>query len=547
MPAQLWTFTLAGFEIDEIRETQSTIEVHAHSMTTRASCPACHRVSDRIHSYYSRTMKDLPSVEFSMQLQLSVPRFRCLNAKCKRATFSEPLDRLAPKHAQRTRRFSDACYTLGLALGGEAGQRAAHKLHLPASADSLLRILRSTPIGTSSSIFHVIGIDDWAFKRRQTYGTLIVDLEQHQPIELLPDRTAETVAAWLKQHPEIRVVTRDRSTEFTRGINLGAPQAKQVADRWHLLKNLTEVLERILTRLRAELRKMPVLGGNAPIIQRPENRAKSEQIARAARRRNRLTRYDQVRALHLAGVPIKQIALRLKLSHMTVRKFVHAETYPETAPRPRASALTPFEPHLLKRWQDGCRNALQLWREVCAQGYRGTNRQVSKWVGLRREEPKRYSPMSKRRRPSAAPTTAPSQPHGTAVMTLPSANRLAWLLAKEQEQLDDKERLLLKHVLQHPVAAKSHTLAQQFTTMVRQRQPRKLRPWLKTCRQSTIREFMTFADGLESDIAAVQAALQLDWSNGQLEGQVNRLKLIKRQMYGRAKFDLLRIRVLSKP
>jgi transposase len=546
MPSRLWTFTLPGFKIDEIRETQGAIQVKAQSMTTRARCPSCHRVSDRVHSYYRRSLKDLPIVDFSVQLHLTVPRFRCLNTKCQRATFAESLERLARKHAQRSQRFLCSCLTLGLALGGEAGQRAAHKLHLPVSADTLLRILRRTPLETRASTFHVIGIDDWAFKRRESYGTLIVDLEKHQPIELLADRTAETVAAWLKRHPEIRIITRDRSTEFVRGINLGAPQAKQVADRWHLLKNLTEVLERILARVRAELSKLPILHGNTDesVIRRPENRSKKEQIVRAARRQNRLTRYEQVRTLHLEGISINQIAERLKISRTTVRKFVNTETFPEMAPRGRTGALTPFEPYLLKRWKEGCRNALQLWREGCAKGYRGTTRQVSKWVRLRREEPKRYSPMSKRR--PTETTNSPTQPTGTSSLTFPSAKRLAWLLVKEQDPSDQKEYSLLKRLLQHSVVAKCHELAQQFTSMVRERQPKKLPAWLKRCHASEISEFGTFADGLANDIAAVRAALDLDWSNGQLEGQVNRLKLIKRQMYGRANFDLLRIRVLSK-
>src|SRR5574341_1685648 len=179
MPSRPWTFTLPGFKLDEIRETQGALQVQAQSTTTRASCPACYRISDHIHSYYHRTLKDLPIADSIMQLHLTVPRFRCLNPKCKRETFSESLDGLARKHAQRTQRFLCSCYTLGLALGGEAGQRAASKLRLPLSADTLLRILRHTPIETGPSTFRVVGIDDWAFKRRESYGTLIVDLEQH--------------------------------------------------------------------------------------------------------------------------------------------------------------------------------------------------------------------------------------------------------------------------------------------------------------------------------------------------------------------------------
>jgi transposase len=548
MSSRPWTITLPGFQIDEIREEQGCLYVQAQSQTLTATCPSCDYQSDRIHSYYRRTLKDLPIGEHMVQLCLTVRRFRCVNPTCLRKTFVESLGPLARKHAQRTQRFTCATRGLGMALGGEAGQRTASKLHLPTSADTLLRMIRQVQIVADGKSFRVIGIDDWAFKRSTSYGTLIVDLEQHRPIELLSDRTAATVAAWLKQHPEIQIVTRDRSTEYIRGITLGAPQAQQVADRWHLLKNMTEMLERLLATLRSELSRFLAQFSdiNEPLVRRIEKRSKNEQLVRAARRAKRLARYEQVRALAAQGVKIRQIAQRLEMSRMTVRQFVKAETFPERAPRMPTGALTPFEPYLRERWQDGCRNALELYREVCAKGYRAkTHRQVSKWVKLRREEPKRYSPMHKRTAASIATIAATMNPTGVLPVTVPSAKRLAWLLVKDQEQFDENEKALLNQLLQHPAVAKCHALAQQFTKMVRYQLPKKLPGWLKACQESGIPEFASFADGIKNDRSAIRAALTLPWSNGQLEGQVNRLKLIKRQMYGRAKFDLLRIRVLS--
>lgn len=213
-----WTFSLPGFKINEIRKDQGCIHIDAQSLTNTAYCPSCHHGSDRVHSYYHRTLKEIPIAEYIVQLHLTVQRFRCLNPKCERKTFAESLTGLALKYAQRTQRVTCSCTTLGMALGREAGQRAASRLHFSLSADTLLRMIRCTTIETATSTFQVIGIDDWAFKRREFYGTLIVDLERRRPIELLSDRTAETVAAWLKQHPEIQIATRDRSTEFARGI-----------------------------------------------------------------------------------------------------------------------------------------------------------------------------------------------------------------------------------------------------------------------------------------------------------------------------------------
>lgn len=324
MSSRPWTFTLPGFQIDEIREEQGCISVQAQSLTQTAACPTCKHKFDRIHSYYERTLKDLPVANHTVQLRLTVRRFRCLVPHCPRKTFVESLGILALKHAQRTQRFTSATAALGMALGGEAGQRTASRLHLPTSPDTLLRIVRHAPIEVTGNIFRVIGIDDWAFKRSTSYGTLIVDLKQHRPVELLPDRTAEMVAAWLKHHPEIQIVTRDRSTEYIRGIALGAPQAQQVADRWHLLKNMTELLERLLANLRSELSRLlaQFSSQQEPVVRRIEKRSKNEQLLRAARRAKRMARYEQVRALSAQGVKIKQIAQRLKMSRMTVRQFV---------------------------------------------------------------------------------------------------------------------------------------------------------------------------------------------------------------------------------
>jgi transposase len=548
MSSRPWTFTLPGFQIDEIREEQGGLYVQAQSRTLTATCPSCKQQSDRIHSYYQRTLKDLPMADHTVQLHLTLRRFRCLNSPCPRKTFVESLGPLARKHAQRTQRFTSATTALGMALGGESGQRTASKLHLPTSADTLLRMIRQVQIMAEGKPFRIIGIDDWAFKRSASYGTLIVDLEQHRPIEMLSDRTAETVAAWLQQHPGIEFVTRDRSTEYIRGIALGAPQAQQVADRWHLLKNMTELLERLLANLRSELSRFLAQFSNPqePVVRRIEKRSKNEQLLCVARRAQRVARYEQVRKLSAQGVKIKRIAQQLKMSRMTVRQFVKAETYPERAPRVHTGALTPFESYLRQRWQEGCRNALQLWREVRAKGYRGkTHRQVAKWVKLRREEPKRYSHMSRRTATSVGTMPAITNPTGVLQVTVPSGKRLAWLLVKEQEHLDEKDNALLNQLLQHPAVAKCYALGQQFTKMVRYQLPRKLTAWLKACRGSGIPEFASFADGIDNDRSAIRAALALEWSNGQLEGQVNRLKLIKRQMYGRANFDLLRIRVLS--
>lgn len=244
-------FVLPGFAVDEVQECNGVIEIRAHSTSSAAICPACGQRSQHVHSYYQRSPADLPISKWRVRLRLTVKRYRCRVATCPKATFAEALPDLVARNAQRTDRLTIGLGAVAFAVGGQAGNRLADKLNMPTSGDTLLRIIRATPLPAAEEP-GVLGVDDWAQRRGRVYGTMWVDLERHRVIDLLDDRTAQTLAEWLKSHTQIAVVTRDRSTEYTRGIALGAPQAQQVADRWHLLVNLREALQRLLDRLRPE-------------------------------------------------------------------------------------------------------------------------------------------------------------------------------------------------------------------------------------------------------------------------------------------------------
>ncbi|MER3448033.1 MAG: hypothetical protein C4291_14930 [Candidatus Dadabacteria bacterium] len=284
---------------------------------------------------------------------------------------------------------------------------------------------------------------------------------------------------------------------------------------------------------------------SAPTIRRPAWRSAVAETERQAQRKRRLERFEQVRALRKQAMPIKRIAKTLHMSRVTVRTYLKAEAFPEMAPRRRASRLDPYLPHLQQRWRQGCRNATQLWCEIHEQGFPGTRRQVEKWVCVRREEPRRYSTMTDRRGLSTSEAAVSQLPVPPAADKLPAPKKLAWLLLKTKNTLDDSESALLQRIRQHPTVALSYQLAQRFVSMIRTRASHLLTTWLVACERSQVPDLVTFATGLRADFAAVHSALKLKWSNGQLEGQVNRLKLIKRQMDGRANFDLLRIRVLT--
>jgi transposase len=254
-------YPIPDCHIEEVGHAGPTgLRIAVQGAHPAASCPTCHTTSLSIHSRYRRHPTDLPSFGKEVRLDLLVRRFYCRNPVCPRRTFAEPLPNLLAPRARRTRRLATAQGTVGVTCGGEAGARLLHRLGMPASADTVLRLVRALPLPECVTP-RVLGVDDWALKKGQTYGTILVDLEERQVVDLLPDRTAETLAEWLEVRSPIEVIARDRSTEYARGAALGAPAAVQVVDRWHLLQNLRQMVERWLAGIHGRLRGLPPVSG----------------------------------------------------------------------------------------------------------------------------------------------------------------------------------------------------------------------------------------------------------------------------------------------
>ena len=380
----------------------------------------------------------------------------------------------------------------------------------------------------------MLGVDDWAWKRGHRYGTILVDLERHRVVDLLPDREANTLESWLRHHPGIAVISRDRSGAYADGASRGAPEAVQVADRWHLLKNLTEALERTLANQHVQIRQAHQ--ATAQLVRRrvavpPEpqpalvpHQAQRQQQASRARR---LARYDEVITLHQQGFSLSAISRKTGRERKTVRRYLRAGRFREWAMPKRRSQLEAYLPYLEERWAAGCHNAAQLWRELRQRGFRGQAGIVRQWAGQKRRE-----------WPAA-------QQHG-AVRTLPKTvppptpRKTAWLLLRGAA--NPQEQAFVDALLsQAPDLRDTAAAAREFARLVRERDAAAWGDWQQQAERTQLRGF---AAQLRKDEAAVVAALRLPWSNGQVEGQVLRLKLIKRQMYGRARFDLLRQRVL---
>ena len=368
---------------------------------------------------------------------------------------------------------------------------------------------------------------------------MLVDLEARRPVDLLADRTAAELEAWLRRHPGVEVIVRDRAPEYARGAARGAPGAVQVVDRWHVLRNVREVAERLLDRHNRELRGLAVDVPGAG--SGPRRRTPAEEARRAEGRRRAAERYAEIQRLAAGGGSILGIARRLGVTRTMVRRYLFADAPPERDYPRRRGLLDRYEPYLRRRWAAGCRNALQLWREIQEQGYPGTSRQVSRWAEERRER----DPAAPRR---GRPRTLPApEPDGTAPRRArrPSVPRLAWLLVRDPGGLEDEDLALLGRLLAAcPPAATAYPLLQALVQIVRKQLPERLDAWLAAAATSGIPALVTFAAGLRRERAEVLAALTLPWSNGQTEGQVTRLKLLKRQGYGRSGLDTLKRRFL---
>lgn len=482
--------------------------------TARASaCPGCGASSERIHSRYRRRLADLPIAGRRVQLLLTARRFYCDAVLCGRRIFTERFDDglLAP-WARRTARLDHIVHHLGLALGGRPAAGFARRLMLPVSNDTLLRVVRryGSPHFLPPT---VIGIDDWAWRRNQRYGTIICDLERRKTIALLPDREPGTAQCWLSDQPQIEVVARDRGGSYALATARALPQATQVADRWHLMENASGAF---LDAVRKSMRQIRSAIGAATI--NPELLTAAERIQYEGHLR-REEANAAILGFAKGEVAIKEIVRRTGHSRGLVRKVLRGQR--SDVFRVRESSLELHLRWLDEQWAAGHRNGAELWRCLQRQGFRGCARVVSEWASRRRRAEKADGALSR----------------------TPSSRTIARLMTISRDALSKAESVTVAAIESGvPLLVAARELVASFQAMVRKKSLADFDPWLERARSSLV---ASFANGVVKDKAAVSAAITSPWSNGQTEGQITKLKLVKRQMYGRGKLDLLQARVIG--
>jgi transposase len=422
-------------------ETATQLTLRLTSVQALVHCPVCRFPTQRIHSHYTRTVADLPWAHLHVVVQLGVRKFFCANGRCTRRIFTERLPQLLAPWARRTQRLLHRLGAIAVALGGAAGALLSQHLGMPTSRNTLLRLLRRLPVPAPVTPT-VLGVDDFALRKRQTYGTILVDLERRQPVALLPERTAEPVAQWLREHPGVEVITRDRSSAYADGARQGAPAATQVADRFHLIQNLAQALDEVFTThhhalaaVNDTLRQQPVSlpdGTVAVPVPPPATPPRAQQQA-AQRAAQRQATYDAVWALHRQGLTVPAIAAQVGHSRHTIERYLRMPTWP--VPQHRStygrSVLNPYTVFLLERWNAGCRTAMQLFRELQPRGYTGSYRRVAAYASRLRQA-QGLAPRRQGRRQTLPVVAEPASPPLT-------PRRATWLVLGRNDTRTEAE------------------------------------------------------------------------------------------------------------
>jgi transposase len=509
--------------VERVSRSADVVEFVARVGGLTAVCPGCGTVSGRVHGRYARRLIDAAIAGASVVISLVVRRFRCEQLDCAAVTFAEQVTGLTHPHARYTPLAERMLTAIGLVAAGRAGARLAAELGIVVGRDTLLRRVRALPDPPVDAVT-VLGVDDFALRRGHVYGTVLVDMHRRRPVDLLEGRDGEPLAGWLTAHPGVEVICRDRSGAYADGARTGAPEAVQVADRFHLWLNIGEAAERTVAAHRGALRApaLPAVEAAAPIGTCPPvvTELPDKQVIVRTRQR-----YADVHALLAEGHSRAAVSRRLGLDIQTVQRFADATSVDPLLVKTieRASKIDPYKEHLHRRWNAGVTDATVLIEEITALGYPGSVQTVRRYLHRFRDG---------RRAPDPGPVPPTVRQTSRWIMTRP-------------DRLDPDDHTTLKGILaRSPELDRLATHVADFARMLTKLEGHRLPAWIAAVEADTLPPLASFARTLRRDLAAVTAGLTLPHSSGAVEGNVNRIKMIKRQMYGRASFDLLRKRVL---
>lgn len=510
------------FQVKGAVRKEGKVFLDVQSIQSGGTCPLCNEVSFRVNGYYTRTILDLPLLGNETWIILKARKFLCSNLKCERKVFCERFKEHFSSRKTVTDRLNEKLLKIGLLMGGNGGVRLCRLMNIPVSSSTLVRLIHQQPIARPS-MPKVLGIDDWAFKKGLLYGTVIVDLEKNKIIDLLPDREASSVASWLKDHPGVEVVSRDRYVNFANGIKQASASIVHVADRWHLIKNLGDAMQKVLDRNIASLKMIR----DREIKQRQAVYHEMYQKSDVNTEEGILSRkFKHVKQLLSEGYSIRKIAIETRVHRDTISKWKSFDLLPPK----RSSKATNFYLYEEKAKnmlaEDPKIETLEIWNKILKMGYNGSKTVAYDSIRvIRGKKVAEYVPK------------------------LPAkfwrASKASSLFYRDRDKLSKKELELVDGLCQDSMEImNAAVIIKSFKRMMETKNGSMLKPWIAQALASGIKELKGFAKGLVQDELAVKNGIELLWSNGPVEGQVNKLKLIKRQMYGRASFQLLRKRLI---
>ncbi|MEV4281881.1 ISL3 family transposase [Actinoplanes xinjiangensis] len=492
---------LSALVIDQVLDLEATVRIVARPQPAAAACPECGQLSERVHAHHERRLADLPVGGRAVTVQVRVRRLVCAAMSCPRRTFREQVPALTQRWARRTQQLTSLVADLAVITAGRSGAAVLARLGTRISRSTVLRVLMAKPI-PAAPVPTVLSVDDFALRRGRHYATLLLDAVTHRRVDVLPDRKADTLAAWLREHPEVTVVCRDGSATYAEAIRDGAPQATQVSDRWHLWNNLGKAVEKtVIAHSGCWQSSMP--SGQRPVDERTRQR------------------HAAVHQLLGQGVGLLECARRLGWALNTVKRYARAERAEQLQrpPQYRETMVDPFRDHLRSRRAHELGVAVtQLLTEIREQGYTGSANLLVRYLNQGRADADRAAP---------------------------SPRRLASWLMSHPDKLPAHRRSHLDELLDTcPHLSILAARVGAFADLLTARRSRDLDAWMASVDNDDLPALQGFAHGLRMDLPAVTAGLTLSYSNGPIEGANTKVKLLKRQMYGRAGFALLRQRIL---
>lgn len=493
-------------------------------------CPLCGKNSDRIHSHYYRRLADLPISGKIVHFKLRSRKFFCSNQTCTRSIFTERFAVEIKPYARRLDRCKELLRMVGLEVGGNKGALICRIVGNPVSSSTILRLIQELEVEEAAPTSGVIGVDDWAYKKGRNYGTIIVDLERREVIDILPDREAETLKLWLLKHPEVHTVSRDRASAYSKGIKEGTEGAIEVADRYHLQVNLRDAFKKVLHKHSSAL-KETFIGFSRPrdkeyLLEEEKNLSKPPP--KSTSNSERQLKFEKAKELHQQGCGVKTIAKMLQAGPRTIRKYIQHEEFPQRQAPATKRSLTnfhDFREYLLKFY--GKQDYQTLHAHICDKGFNGGYTQFC-------------TNMNRYIKPASDSASLPK----LAPIKTWSTSKISFMIFQPEDLLRKTDQAFLKFLCKEvPEIKAAAEMAVEFKNLFKNKEDGSLQSWLSGALQAES-ELRSFARGIKHDYNAINQAVISTISNGQVEGQVNKLKTIKRMMYGRASFPLLKKMVL---